>query len=307
MDFRQIEAFVAVYRTRSFSRAGEVLYLTQPTISSHINDLEKELGIKLFDRASREVLPTGAGEVFYQSAVHLLETRETAVCSLNQYAGSITGRLEITASTVPAQYLLPKWLKDFREQFPNVGFLIQQGDSYQVTGDLQKKKYQIGLVGARLDGDRLIYTPVAEDRLVLITSKKEIIPNQNGRIPLDTLTDKPFILRENGSGTRQTFEKALKKKEIRLKNLKVIAEFNSTEAIKQAVREGLGIAVVSFLSVQDYLDMGLIHLYDIDGLALDRTLYLVTHRQQNLSPCALAFQEYILAQGLPSSQSRQGR
>lgn len=294
MDFRQIEAFYYVYRLRNFSRAGDVLFLTQSTISSHINYLESELGVKLFDRSSRNVTPTGAGDVFYQYAVNLLETRGSAICSLSQYSMKIEGRLEIAASTIPSQYLLPRIMKDFRELHPDIQFILHQCDTREVIRALQDKKFQIGIAGTRMDEDNLEYEILSGDRLMLISAFDNSNNSpQNPRISLESLLDKQFILREPGSGTRLEFEAALKKRGINPNELKVVAEMNSTEAIKYAVREGLGVSVVSSLSVEDYLELGLIQTFAIEGLDLERAFYMVTHKNRPLSPCVTAFREYI--------------
>lgn len=296
MDFKQIEAFVYVYRLKSFSRAGDALYLSQPTISSHINSLENELGVKLFDRSSRDVAPTEAGSVFYRFAVNLLEIRDGAVSSLGDYSKKIEGRLEIAASTIPGQYLLPRVMKGFLEKYPLIRYSLYQYDTKEVIRELQEKRFEIGIVGARMDEDKLEYEFLTDDRLVLIASKTEKIGflQSPPSISLEEMKDKRFITREPGSGTRQEFETALKKRGLNPGSLKVVAQMNSTEAIKHAVSEGLGVSVVSSLSVQDYLGLGLIQAFTIEGLDLERAFYLVTYRNRPLSPGAVAFREYIL-------------
>ena len=173
MDFRQIEAFVSVYRLRNFSRAGKALFLTQPTISSHISDLETELEVKLFDRSSREVMPTGAGDIFYQYAVNLLETRDCAISSLNQHNRQIEGRLEIAASTIPCQYLLPKLMIGFQKINPNIRFLIHQGDTNQVIKKSGRRNTKWGLsVPAQT---RINWTMRSSPRMVWCSLPPEII------------------------------------------------------------------------------------------------------------------------------------
>ncbi|WP_019849686.1 selenium metabolism-associated LysR family transcriptional regulator [Desulfitobacterium sp. PCE1] len=294
MDFRQIEAFVSVYRLRNFSRAGKALFLTQPTISSHINDLENELGVKLFDRSSRDVIPTDAGDIFYQYAVNLLETRDCAISCLNQHNMQIEGRLEIAASSIPSQYLLPKVMTGFQKMNPNIMFLIHQGDTREVIREIQEKKYQVGIVGTRIDEDKLDYEILTNDRLVLIASKECIEPTDSSCIAIESLLKKKFILREKGSGTREEFEIALRKKGIDPDRLNVVAEMNNMEAIKRAVSEGLGVAVVSSLCVEEELKAKTIQAFIIDGLDLERSFYLVTYRNRPLSPSAAAFREFIL-------------
>jgi DNA-binding transcriptional LysR family regulator len=294
MDFRQIEAFVHVYRLRNFSRAGDALYLTQPTISSHINCLESELRIKLFDRSSKDVIPTEAGCIFYQYAVNLLETRDSAIFSLNQNGEKIEGRLEIAASTIPSQYLLPRILDDFHNIYPDIFFIVHQYDTREVIRKLQDKKYQLGIVGTQINRKNLEYEFLTSDRLVLISAIDNTQFPQKKLLSLESLKDCQFILREPGSGTRLEFETALKKHGISPDSLKVVAEMNSNEAIKYAVREGLGVSVVSFLSVKDYIESGFVQALTIEGLDMERAFYLVSHRKRLLSPSLAAFREHIL-------------
>lgn len=294
MDFRQIETFIYVYRLRNFSRAGDNLYLTQPTISNHINCLESELGVKLFDRSSRDIIPTEAGCIFYDYAVTLLETRNSAATALTRNGKKIEGRVEIAASTIPSQYLLPRLMNHFRDMYPDIVFVLHQCDTQEVIKELQGKKYQMGIVGARIDEEKLEYKFLTSDKLMLITASENNSQCQQTRIPKESLRDKNFILREPGSGTRKGFEVALKKCGINPDTLKIAAEMNSTETIKSAVREGLGVSVVSSLCIEDDLAAGLIRAFAIDGLDLERAFYLVTYKNRPLPPSAAAFHEYIL-------------
>ena len=188
---------------------------------------------------------------------------------------------------------------------PDVRFTLFQRDTREAIREIQDKKYQIGIVGTRIDDDKLDYQKIASDELVMITGDKGAdnsitdIKNNNGMenntsVELKELLDKPLILREQGSGTRREFEKVLLKKGVNLGELKVVAEMNSNEAIKIAVREGLGCSVISSVSVTDYLGLGLIKAYTIDELNLERSFYLVTHKNRPLSPCAAAFRDYII-------------
>lgn len=293
MDFRQIEIFVSVYRLRNFSRAGEELFLSQPTISNQISCLEDELGVKLFDRTSRQIIPTESARIFYSYALKMLEIREGAAFALNK-SKEIGGRLEIAASTIPSQYLLPGPMKSFQEKYPNVSFLIDKGDTQEVTKGLLEMKYEIGIVGARLDGNNLVYQKLTQDKLVLISqnSEEDIINDQG--ISLESLLDKKFIVREPGSGTRMTFEMALEEKGVNPDDLQKVAEMNNMESIKQAVREGLGVSVVSSLSVEDYLKFGWVKAYTVEGLNMERDFYLITHKNRTLSPSAAEFQRHII-------------
>lgn len=295
MDFRQIEAFLSVYKLNSFSRAAEMLYLTQPTVSAHINTLETELGVKLFDRSSKEVQPTPGGKIFYDYARDMINTRDGAFISLKDYTRRIRGRVELAASTIPGQYLLPGVMKGFVERYPQVRFSLSQMDSLSVLDLLKDKRVELGVVGSKEPGDRLEYSYLTADNLVLIT------PNTGkyafwveGAIDFNSLKEEPFLLRETGSGTRQEFEKALQGIGIDIKTLNIIARLNSSEAINHSVSEGLGLSVVSSLSAADYLSLNKIKAFTIKGLNLKRAFYLANLKNRPLSPIMSVFKEYIL-------------
>ncbi|NPV44171.1 MAG: LysR family transcriptional regulator [Firmicutes bacterium] len=295
MDFRQIEAFVHVVRLKSFSKAGEAMYLTQPTISAHINSLENELGIKLLDRSNKEIIPTKAGRIFFDYAVNLINTRDNAIFRLSEYSSKMEGKIEIAVSTIPGQYLLPGVIKDFHEKYHNIRFSILQFDSREVIKELLDGRVEIGIVGSRVENDKLIYDFLTEDQLVLITPNNDRYADINSRtLPFEYIARENFIFREPGSGTRLEFERALKQKGIDPKSLNVIVQMSSPEAIKHSVSIGLGISVVSLLSIKDYLKFRQIRVFDIEGLNLRRAFYFVHHKNRPISPITQAFKDFTL-------------
>lgn len=295
MDFRQIEAFVKVVRLRGFSKAGEALFLTQPTISAHVSSLENELGIKLLDRSNKDVLPTQAGQIFYDYAVNLLNTRDDAVHTLNRFTNQLKGRIEVVASSIPGQYLLPGVIRDFAQQYKNIRFFVFQADTKQVIREVREKRYELGLVGARGEYEDMEYKFIKEDRLILITpNNKKYAGINTDTIAFSTLLDENFIMRELGSGTRQEFEKSLKNGGVNPKSVKVIAQMNSTEAIKKAVGLGLGVAVVSSLCIGDDLRLGRIKSFRLEGLEAKRALYAVYLKNRTMSPLLAKFKDYLL-------------
>lgn len=297
MDFRQIEAFAQVVKLKSFSKAADAVYLTQPTISAHISSLESELGIKLIDRSTKDVIPTKAGKLFYDYAVNLINIRDNAIFKLNEYSEKMAGKVEICSSTVPCQYIMPELIKGFIKKYPNVTFSLDQMDTRKVTESIFQKENELGFVGSMTENDKLIYHHFMNDRLVLITPNNEKFSNrESDTIEFKDVADENFILREAGSGTRQEFEKAFKKAGFNPKSLKVVALMNSTEAVKQAVSLGIGISVVSAISVEDYVKFGLIKAYNIEGVSLGRAFYLVHHKNVPLSPLSIAFLNYALEQ-----------
>ncbi len=294
MDFRQIEAFLQVVKHKSFSKAADSVFLTQPTISAHISSLESELGIKLIDRSGKEILPTKAGKIFCDYANNLINLRDNAIYNLNEFNCKVEGRLEVSASTVPAQYMLPKIMKGFYSMYPNVSFSIEQLDSGQVIDALLEKRIELGIVGTKSENSKLEFEKVTDDKMVLIVPSNRRFSNiQSDTIPLEFIKNEHFIFRESGSGTRQEFEKILQKSSIPVKSINVIAQMNSSEAIKQAVSIGLGVSIVSLISVLDYLKFGILKAYDIEGLDLSRSFYLAHLKNRPLSPLSIVFMDYI--------------
>ncbi|MHB1392971.1 MAG: selenium metabolism-associated LysR family transcriptional regulator [Clostridia bacterium] len=295
MDFRQIEAFVYVVRYRSFSRAADAIYLTQPTVSSHISTLEKELGIKLIDRSGKEVEPTMAGNVFYDYANNLINIRDNALFTLNEFSKKIEGKVEIAASTVPAEYLLPRLMIGFRNIYSNISFAADQYDSNQVINELLEKKYELGMVGTIIENSKIQYHKLVEDRLVLATPcNKKYSAITSGTVTFDTIQNENFIYRESGSGTRQEFEKIFMKNGINPSSIKIAAQFNSIDAIKQAVSQGLGVSIMSYISIEDYVRFDQIKAFDIEGFDLKRSFYIVTHKNRPLSPVNSVFLKYVM-------------
>lgn len=294
MDFRQIEAFVYVVRFRSFSKAADAIYLTQPTISSHISTLEKELGIKLIDRSGKGVEPTNAGKIFFDYANNLINIRDNAVFTLNEFTKKVEGKVEIAASTVPAEYLLPRLLIGFREKY-DISFSVDQFDSGQVIDELLEKKYDLGMVGTVIENNKLEYHKLLEDKLVLAAPcNKKFCAVDSDVLPFEAIKDESFIYRESGSGTRQEFEKIFMKHGIDSSSIRIAARFNSIDAIKQAVSQGLGVSIMSYISIEDYISFGRIKAFDIEGFDLTRAFYIVTHKKRPLSPVNSVFLKYVL-------------
>ncbi len=296
MDFRQIEAFIYVVRYKSFSKAADAVFLTQPTISAHISSLENELGTKLIDRSGKEVLPTKAGKLFYDYAVNLINVRDNAVFHLSEFSKKIEGKVELAASTVPGQYLMPELMTGFIRDYPSISFSVLQLDSKQVIDEILEKNFELGIVGTKVDIAKLQYHFLTEDRLVLAApNNRKFGSIEADTIPFCLVEGENFIYRESGSGTRQEFEKILTKNGIHSKAVRMSVQLNSIDAIKQSVSIGLGVSIMSLISIEDYVRFGLIKAFNIEGIDLRRSIYAVTHKNRPLSPVNSAFLEYIMA------------
>ena len=173
MDIKELEAFVYVVENCSFSRAAELLHLTQPTISSHVSALERKLNIKLIVRTTKETYPSDAGKLLYKYAKEILQVRENAAIALRNFSQEMKGTISIAASTVPSQYYLPHLLQDFRARYPDITFNIQMEDSPKVVELVATRSVEIGFCGTMVASHKCVYQDFANDPMVLITPNTE--------------------------------------------------------------------------------------------------------------------------------------
>lgn len=289
-----MEAFVYVVKLKSFSKAAQRIYLTQPTISAHINSLEKELDTKLIERGTKYVYPTKPGSILYQYAVKMLNLREDAVCSVKNYNKELKGTLTICASTVPSQNILPKVIAAFREEYPHVTFNILRQDSELVVESISKGMADIGFCGTDTHNPDCVFESFIQDHLVIITPNTERFRQMRTTgIKADFLKTEPIILREEGSGTRKETEHFLAKAGIDIGELKIAAQFNDPDSIKHAVSQGMGISIISKAAVEDYENFGLLLSFDLSGISMDRHLYIVSHKNNPLSFIGEVFLNFV--------------
>ncbi|MBP1743290.1 MAG: LysR family transcriptional regulator [Firmicutes bacterium] len=286
MDFKQIEAFINVAKFKSFSKAATSSFLSQPAISSHISSLEKDLKIQLFDRTSKEVSLTPAGESFLNYAIDILNTRDKAVRTLSTFNDNIEGNLYLSASTTPCNTLVPGLLQHFHTAYPNVHFNVSEMSSGQIIDNIIKFDSELGIVGNMVNDEKIDCFRLMEDELVVISPVSFKLPEV---LSLKDLLKHDFIMREKNSATRKTFEDMLHRKDVDLSNLKVPYEVNSLDTMLQFVKAGLGVSVVSSKVCRDYVSCGLMRESRIKNLPMTRNIYLVTSSKRTLTPTAKAF------------------
>ncbi|MCR1899865.1 selenium metabolism-associated LysR family transcriptional regulator [Irregularibacter muris] len=292
MDFRQLKTFVYVVQLKSFSKVADKLFLTQPTITSHIQSLEKELGMILLNRSSKEITLTPGGKILYQYALNILDLKDKALFSLDAYQGKIKGTLTLAASSIPEQYLLPELIFAFQKKYPDVVFDIKHFSSTEAIEKICNYELEFGMVGTKLDHSRLAYKNLMEDQLVIIApSHWKDMPDV---LTLDQLVKTPLILREKGSGTRILLEKVLLESGYSIDDLPVRCYLQSTEAIKEAVKKGLGISIVSEKAVKVEKHFGLLRVFPIEELNFKRDFYFVYNKNRELSPLSDAFKKFVL-------------
>ena len=286
MDIHHLKIFASVYKNKSFTRASEELHISQPTISEHIKNLEHSLDCKLFDRLGRSIMPTVEADVLYPKTLQLLDELDSMQEEVKSAGTGVKGKLVIGASTIPGTYILPRVAYTFKKQYPDVAFEILIEDSARITGMVLQHDLLCGIVGARIQSDKLDYTPLLEDEIILVATKKVL---DQKRITIGKLASIPLLQREIGSGTRQTFENFLEKAAISCGDFNIVATLGSTSAVKQAVKENLGTAVISRVAVQEELDSGILHEITIRNMKMKRKFYLVRQKKRTLPSQYLAF------------------
>lgn len=293
MDIRALEVFCKIVELKSFSRAAEAVYLTQPTVSGHIKVLEEFVGVKLLDRLGREVLPTKVGELLYGYAKQILALRNQAIQALEEYKGSLKGHLVIGGSNIPGEYFLPTLLATFKARYPEISITLRIADSREIVRGVLEGTVELGAVGAKFDDGQLIYLKLLEDELVLALPPGHAWASKPV-VALKELVEQPMILREVGSGSRKVFEDALHAAGLDSSALTVVAELGSTEAIRQALKSGAGVSVISLRAIQDDLDRGTLRTVPLEGIRLTRDFYLVYHKNRSRSPLCEAFANFLL-------------
>ena len=286
MDIHHLKIFISVYKNKSFTRASEELHISQPTISEHIKNLENSLHCKLFDRLGRSIMPTAEADILYPKALQILVDLDQIQEDISAAGMGVKGKLIIGASTIPGAYILPRMAYTFKKQYPDIEFEILIEDSGTITNMVLQHDLFYGIVGAKITSEKLDFEPLIEDELVLVASQK-VLPQKT--VTLEKLRSIPFLQRETGSGTRQTFENFLKMNNMTTNRFNIVATLGSTSAVKQAVKENLGASVLSRIAVQEELDRNILHEVSIINMTMKRKFYLVRQKKRTLPPQYAAF------------------
>ena len=274
-NFRLV-VFRAVAEQRSFRKAAEELYLTQPAVSLQIKALEKDLGVQLFDRSGTQAGLTAAGEVLleYSRRVHKLLTQaEHEIASLN---GEHAGKLTLGASTTIGQYVLPRLLGEFCAEHPRVFPALMSGNTECIVEAVKEQRIALGFIEGPPRSRDVRTEPFLRDELVLIVPAAHEWAEQVS-ISGGDLTAAPLLMRERGSGSRRIIELALERHGIKRRALNIVMELDSTEAIKSAVEAGLGVGFVSRWAIAKDLRLGhSFKIVEIKGLRIHREFLTVT-------------------------------
>lgn len=295
MEFRQLETFIQVANLKSFSKAAEVLYITQPTVTNHIQNLEKEMDTLLINRYGKSLSLTHAGNLLYKYAVNIVNSCEMAKFDLASYKGKIQGHLHIHSSSVPIKNVLPGIINKFLTKYPDVTFSLAEKHSKKVIDTIISGETDFGIVGAKYSSNHIDYIDLMKDRLVVIVQRNsDYNLDDFSFINQDILFKEKILFREEGSGTRALIEKTLSDNMIDLSKLNIIGYIEDTESIKELVSLGLGIGFVSERSLNLDFDLKKYRVFYIDGLDFSRNFYFAFHKYRQLSPLSKTFKDFIL-------------
>lgn len=295
-----LDTFSKAAELGSFTGAARELGITQAAVSQRVQALERSLDVSLFERKGGRVSLTESGAQLYEYAQQILDLHRAAREAVTGAELPVEGELLLAASSIPGEHLLPAALSIFRARHPAISVRASVDDSLTVLDRVESGRVQLGLVGRQIEKAHLHYRPFASDELALIVPASGRWQRRK-RVSLAQFLDLELVLREPGSGSRWCLEQALLRAGRGLDDLKVALELGSNEGIKEAVFNGSGIAVLSRFAVQRELSESRLRALTIEGLKLERTLFVVSDSRRASPRPARAFLQFLLAGGCPQT------
>lgn len=289
MDIK-LKIFCTVAEIKSFTKTSQIVHLSQPAVTLQIQALEDFFETKLFDKTRGEICLTPAGKILYDHAKHILEHYTEIEKEINKLTGMMKGAVTLGASTTLGNYILPHIITDFKKAHPKIKIKMVIGNTERVEDLLTSGFVDFGIVEGKVSKSNVKTEQIMSDQLILVVHPKHPLTRKKMVSVLD-LTREPFILREEGSGTRQKIEEFLKYHGVNARDLHIALVFGSTEAIKTAVEAGTGIAILSKWSVKKEVEDGRLKTLNLKEGGIPRSLSLIISRKKNLTH---ADKEFIL-------------
>lgn len=291
MELRQLQSLMAVVEYKSFSKAAEKLFISQPTISTHIRMLEEELNSRLIIRTTKSIEVTMHGRELYECAHQIFSLKDNLV---QRWAEENKKIIRVGASTIPADYILPEVLPVFRKHEPDIKFYIHQNDSQNIISGLLNGNFSLGMVGMKQQEKMISFVPFYQDEMVMITPKKErfLNINKDSFSLKDIIFNEPIILREQGSGSKKSIETYFEKININEEDLQIIARLNDQESIKKLVASGLGISFISEKAVEDSAKEKLL-VFKLPNYSTKRNLYFAYRKDYILQEHIVRFIKFV--------------
>lgn len=289
-DFR-LKVFVAVARNGSFTKAASELYISQPAVSKHIQELESDYQVRLFERKGNLNLLTTAGELLLSHADTILHDYKQMAFEMNLLTQNHAGELRIGASTTIAQYLLPAPLSLFIRKFPDIKVTLLTANSTDIERALTTGRIDIGLVEGCRRQPALHYTPFMRDELVVVTSTRGAFASL-GEITLEQLQQLPLVIRESGSGSLEVLEDALSHHNLKLSSFKVLLQLGSTEGIKRFLETSDAVGIISIAALSQELLSNRLKVVDVSDFSCERTFTFVRNQGDN-SSLTIDFERFV--------------
>ena len=292
MEINRLRSFAAVVKYGSFTKAAEQLYLSQPTVSTHIRALEEQLGCQLIVRTTKSTEVTPKGQELYSYAAGILELWDRAVRACRNTERKI---IHLGASTIPSAYILPDILPEYGKRNPNTYFVIHQSDSQGIINGLEENLFDLGLIGMRPKSAALDSRAFYRDNMVLVTpvSPKYLSLQAHPVTAVQELLKEPIILREEGSGSGKNAASYLERMGISERDLHVVARVNDQEAVKNLVAGGLGVSILSEKAAERFVQEKRLLQFELPN-AVPRDLYLVWRKGTVLNGNVWEFMTFIL-------------
>jgi DNA-binding transcriptional LysR family regulator len=292
MEDHRLKAFCLVYEMRSFSKAAEAKFMSQSAMSHLIKNLEEELGVRLFTRKGKAVVPTSIGRLFYGHAVKILEQYKRMDDEINAAANLVKGPLLIGASTTVASYVLPQLLYSFSRKYPDIRLELTVSNREKTVDDLLEGKIELGIVEGNIRNPLVAATEIAEDEIVIIASDEHPLA-QGKAVTAAELEAQQFIMPDIGSGTREFVEAILREAGLLPERIRILMTLGSPELIRQMVQSGLGISFASKWSVFQAIKDGSIRVLNLRGKRLRRKFYLISMEEGPSAIAARTFAGFI--------------
>ncbi|MBF0186467.1 MAG: LysR family transcriptional regulator [Magnetococcales bacterium] len=275
----RLRVFYAVAKQLSFTRAAEELYLTQPAVTFQIRQLEEHFNTRLFDRHHNRISLTEAGEVVFGYAERILELYRETDKAINEMTGVTRGIVKIGASTTIGEYLFPRILSGYHDNFPNVQIRLSVDNTRLVVRKLEDATIDVGMVEGPVKNKNIVTADCLEDELVVILPPDHPLTKMK-EIPLAKFKECPFVSRDEGSGTREVITDLLGQAGLPYDQLNAILELGTTESVKGAVEGGVGVSIVSIVSLRKELKLGTLVARRIKSVPLKREIRFVYQKQK---------------------------
>ncbi|MNI34433.1 HTH-type transcriptional activator CmpR [compost metagenome] len=297
LNFHQLHIFYTVAEKESFSHAAQALHMTQPAVTMQVQSLEDYFGVKLFHRSTKKIDLSESGKAllpFAKKSIDLI--RETDV-AMSKFTRMIEGRLQLGASLTMGEYILPRLLGPFGKEYPNISVSMKVMNTTQILDEVLGHQLTFGLVEAPIHHSDVHTEPVLSDELKLIVPADHPLADKE-KITMDEVLEYPFVLREQGSGTRRVMEEEMTRRGMDYNSMKIVMELGSTGAIKSAVEAGLGISILSQTSVKHEVTLGLFKVKTIEGINFNRSFYAIYLNSTLLPISAVSFMTFLRQENL---------